>query len=102
MCELQKDWDVNKAERISKDIISYVAGIVLRVSEQPEIYPTSEGGIQLQYEKEDKTYMELVFSNESITGMKINKGDYTTAEFKDFNYASVKEVVDYIGSFINE
>ena len=99
MCDLEDGWDGDEGRQISRDMIAFVGGVLLRLGQQPEIYPTSEGGIQIQYEKPDKTYLEVVFSPEMITGMRIEKGDYSTAVFNDFEYTSEKDIADYIGAF---
>ncbi len=99
MCDLEDGWDGGAGRPISRDLIAFVGGVLLRVGIQPDIYPTSEGGVQIQYEKPDKTYLEVVFSPETITGMKIEKGDYNSAVFTDFVYTSEKAVTDYIGDF---
>ncbi len=101
MCDLDKGWDGDAAEPISRDILAFVGGVILRLDKQPELYPTAEGGVQLQYENEDRTYMEIVFSQNAITGMKIHKGNAETAEFEDFSYGSEKEISDYIEVFNN-
>lgn len=99
MCDLESGWDGDAGHPISRDLIAFVGGVLLRVGLQPEVYPTSEGGIQIQYEKPDKTYLEVVFSPDVITGMKVDKGNYESAVFTDFMYTSEKAVSDYIGEF---
>ncbi len=99
MCDLEKGWDGKNARPISKDIISFVGGVLLRVKDQPRIYPTAEGGVQLQYEKPDQTYLEIVFSYEGIVGMRVDQGKADEAVFSDFGYESEKQVAEYIGVF---
>lgn len=101
MCDLETGWDGESAKPISRDLIAFVSSILMRINKQPEIYPTAEGGIQIQYEKPDKTYMEIVFSPDSIVGMKIDKGNAETAEFTDFDYTSGQNIADYIRKFNN-
>ena len=99
MCELEMGWDGNEAKPISKDLITYVSGLLFHVAKQPELYPTSDGGIQIQYEKPDRTYLEIVFSPGSIIGMRVQNGNPETAEFTDFDYGSDEAIEEYIGDF---
>ena len=99
MCDMEEGWDGDAARPISREIIAFVGGVILRINQQPEIYPTADGGVQIQYEKEDKTYLEIVFSVDGITGMRIEKGNPKEATFNDFKYDSEKEISDYIEVF---
>ena len=96
MCDLSEGWDGNKAQPISRDIIEFVSGIVQHLDWQPELYPTVEGGVQLQYENEDKTYLEMVFAPDSIMSMRVKRGNINKPEFEEFSYESEEAIVEYI------
>ena len=56
---LKDNWNDNGAKEFSDALIDRVAIILGNVSEEPFVCPTACGSIQLEYEKEDGSYLEF-------------------------------------------
>ncbi len=57
--ELKDNWDGDGAEPFSKSLISSVRQIITGLYIQPEVFPTAADSIQLEYEKDDGSYLEF-------------------------------------------
>ena len=61
---LKDNWNGNGASHFDADIIIKCKKIVKLLPIEPEIYPTANASIQLEYEKNDGAYLEFeIFDN---------------------------------------
>lgn len=68
MCNLKKldqiavlkdGWNGNKAKAFEPELISKVRSVITSLQIQPEVFPTACNSIQIEYEKEDGSYLEI-------------------------------------------
>lgn len=56
---LADNWDGNGSKAFDKQLIAKVKDLIGVLDVQPEIIPLSYGSIQMEYEKEDDSYLEI-------------------------------------------
>ena len=56
---LPNNWNGKGAETFDKRLISRVRGLITALEIQPEIFPTACDSIQMEYDKEDGSYLEI-------------------------------------------
>lgn len=56
---LQDNWNANGAKAFSTSLISKVRNIIIFLKIQPEIFPTACESLQLEYDKQDGSHMEI-------------------------------------------
>lgn len=56
---LEHNWNGYGAEPFSASMISQIENIIRNLSKQPEIYPTAQSSIQLEYNNENGDYLEF-------------------------------------------
>ena len=56
---LQDNWNANGAKAFSAGLISKVRNIIVFLEIQPEIFPTACESLQLEYDKQDGSHMEI-------------------------------------------
>ena len=59
VASLTDNWDGNGAKAFDKQLIARVKDLIGALDVQPEIFPLSYGSIQMEYEKEDGSYLEI-------------------------------------------
>ena len=59
IASLPDNWNGNGAETFDKRLISRVRGLITALEIQPEIFPTACDSIQMEYDKEDGSYLEI-------------------------------------------
>lgn len=59
---LDDNWNENGAKAFNKQLIAKVREIITLLEKQPEIFPTACDSIQMEYEKEDDSYLEIELS----------------------------------------
>ncbi|CVI73791.1 hypothetical protein BN3660_03357 [Eubacteriaceae bacterium CHKCI004] len=59
---LEDGWNGNTAKAFKASFISKVREIITALEVQPEIFPTACNSIQIEYEKEDSSYLEIEIS----------------------------------------
>jgi hypothetical protein len=57
--KLEYDWNGNKAEPFSEDLINKANVIFHEMERQPKIFPTARHSIQFEYENEFEDYLEF-------------------------------------------
>ena len=60
---LKDNWDGYGAEHFSHSIVRDAKDMLQKLLKQPEIFPTADGTIQMEYEKENGDYLEIQFSD---------------------------------------
>lgn len=56
---LQDNWNANGAKAFSANLISKVRNIIVFLEIQPEVFPTACESLQLEYDKQDGSHMEI-------------------------------------------
>jgi len=56
---LEDGWNGNTAKAFKTSFISKIREIITALEVQPEIFPTAYNSIQMEYEKEDGSYLEI-------------------------------------------
>lgn len=56
---LKDGWNGNKANAFDTELISKVRSVLTSLKIQPEVFPTACDSIQIEYEKEDGSYLEI-------------------------------------------
>lgn len=59
IASLQDDWNANGAKAFPNSLISKARNIIVLLEIQPEIFPTACGSLQLEYDKQDGSHMEI-------------------------------------------
>lgn len=64
---LEKNWNENQAEPFSDALVNKVIALVKTLSFQPQIFPTAEESIQLEFDNDKGDYLEFeLFENNTI------------------------------------
>lgn len=63
---LEDGWNGSNAKAFEKQLISKARGIITALELQPEIFPTACGSVQIEYEKEDGSYLEIEINSDDI------------------------------------
>ena len=72
---LNDNWDGYGAEPLQKKLIALTADLIRKLYIQPEIFPTADGTIQLEFEKGNGDYLELQFSGKGLCDVFRLRGD---------------------------
>lgn len=93
--ELKDNWNENGATKFSGKLIEKVKNVLYMLKEQPEIFPTAEGSIQLEYEKKDGQYLEInVYENHTnIFSIDSNEQE-KEFEVKEDEVEKIKKIVE--------
>ena len=71
---LKRNWNGNGAKPISKNIINKTKSLIINLEKQPQIFPTANDSIQLEYDGENNSYLELQVTKKDILSFyKIDK-----------------------------
>ena len=100
--KLRDDWDGYGANSFDKNLIDSVENIIENVHVQPEIYPTGCNSIQLQYELEDKSYLEFEVFKDKILCMKVPQRNYNKPEYEIIQPVDIKRINEIIDNFYIE
>ena len=56
---LKDNWNGNGAKAFTQDLICRVRNIIISLNKQPELFPTPANSIQLEYEGDGNSYLEI-------------------------------------------
>ena len=71
---LADNWDGNGSKAFDKQLIAKVKDLIGVLDVQPEIFPLSYGSIQMEYEKEDDSYLEIEINlNDTWDAFEVNE-----------------------------
>ena len=56
---MKKNWNGNQAKPLSKRLINKTKQLILNLNKQPQIFPTANDSIQIEYDGENNSYLEL-------------------------------------------
>lgn len=97
--KLDDDWDGFGTESFDATLIDIVRNIIKNVNIQPEIYPTGRDSIQLEYELEDRSYLEFEVFKDKILCMRIPQRNYNKAEYEVISPTDTKRINEIIDNF---
>ena len=63
---LGDNWNGYSASPISSSIIAEVKSMISQLKKIPEIFPTADGQLQLEYDKKDGSYLEMDISGQDF------------------------------------
>lgn len=90
---LADNWDGNGSKAFDKQLIAKVKDLIGVLDVQPEIFPLSYGSIQMEYEKEDDSYLEIEINlNDTWDVFELNGNGEESA----FSVAADAEVVNKV------
>ncbi|WP_051537686.1 hypothetical protein [Treponema sp. C6A8] len=78
--KLPKNWNGNGASRFSKKLINKVKELLFELNKQPQVFPTANDSIQIEYNFEDGSYLEFQISKlKLLEFLKITKDGSETS-----------------------
>lgn len=90
---LTDNWNGNGSKAFDKQLIAKVKDLIGVLDVQPEIFPLSYGSIQMEYEKEDDSYLEIEINlNDTWDVFELNENGEESA----FSVAADAEVVNKV------
>ena len=92
-------WNGYGAKSFDKNLIDSVENIIENVHVQPGIYPTDRNSIQLQYELEDKSYLEFEVFKDKILCMRIPQRHYNKSEHEVIQLTDIERINEIIDNF---
>jgi hypothetical protein len=92
------NWDGYTGKRISQEVIKTAKAIVRRLNIQPQIYPISAGGVQIEYYKDDSNNIEI----ELLDGLQYNI--LLTKAGKEIEYSvdTKEECIEILNDFYED
>lgn len=75
--DLKDNWNDNNAKKFSPELISIVKNILENIVEQPEIFPTANNSIQVEYELIDNSYLEFEIFEDKIICLEVPQRNYS-------------------------
>lgn len=94
--QLKENWNGYGSKPISKIVMDYSEIIIKNVCSQPTIYATGRDSIQMQYELNDRSYLEFEVFQEKIVCMKVPQRIYKKASFeimKDVDMQLINKII---------
>lgn len=91
---LADNWDGNGAKAFDKQLVAKVKDLIGALGVQPEIFPLSYGSIQMEYTKEDGSYLEFEINlNDTWDVFKVNENGEESAFSVAANAEEINKVV---------
>ena len=96
IASLPNNWNLNGAPAFSEQLISLCRDIVHRLSHQPDIFPTANDSVQMEWENSNEDYLEIeIFENGTIeAAMRKNDGSWIE------NKLDVSTIGEYVERFL--
>lgn len=93
---LEENWNENGAPSFGSYIIDEMKKIASVLPVQPEVFPTANGSIQFEYEKDDESYLEFeLFPDKSLKIFTMDSlGECETKQFNEVNLDKIVEAVN--------
>ena len=96
-----KDWNGYGADPIPSIVIDEARHIISSLNDQPDIFPTADRSLQLEYSLLDDSYLEIDIFEDKIVAMQVYGTDYDNAQFWDLSYGDVEQIQLIVSDFIN-
>lgn len=92
---LKYNWNGNRAGKFTEQLIEFIREIVKGLDIQPDIFPTGNSSIQMEYTNKNGDYLEF----EIFETKKIHK--YTRiGELDNTEYVDVSDINNIVNSFM--
>jgi hypothetical protein len=99
MLNLKENWDENGAKPFSKELINKVRLLINKLIEhQPNIFPTLESNIQIEFYNGDDCYLQFVVSDNLVESYQTDGLNFENDIFEEFEYSEetiIKKVYDF-------
>uniref|UniRef100_UPI0040577811 hypothetical protein n=1 Tax=Acetatifactor sp. TaxID=1872090 RepID=UPI0040577811 len=79
--KLEDNWNGYDSKAINDTVIAMAEEVIRSISYQPKLYPTGRDSIQMQYELNDRSYLEFEIFADKIVCMKVPQRVYSKAAF---------------------
>ena len=71
---LKKNWNGNKAKPIPGKIVDKTKALIINLDKQPQIFPTADDSIQIEYDGDNNSYLELQITKDNeLSYFKVDK-----------------------------
>ena len=71
---LKRNWNGNKARPITRNVINKTKSLIINLDRQPQLFPTANDSIQIEYDGDANSYLELqVTKRKLISYYKVDK-----------------------------
>ena len=100
IADFKDDWNGYRAIHFSSELINKAKNIILNLDEQPDLFPTAQPSIQLEYERNDN-YLEINIFEDKISIMQILQEDYDNARFWDLSCDDIEQINKIVNQFLN-
>ena len=97
IAKLEEEWDGDGARAFSAVLIRTVREIIVNLDKQPEIFPTACETIQIEYDYEDGSYLEIEISDDDVA--KVFLVDCNGEESLSVVEACSQEICKVVNSF---
>ena len=97
--ELKKDWDGYGSSAISDAVIERAKKFIECIVIQPLMFPTGRDSIQMQYELNDKSYLEFEIYRTKVMSMFVPKRKYEEAVFEEFTDIEIDQFNQMVKEF---
>ena len=98
LIDINNEWNKDNIP-IPGVVIKEVSNILLKVTKQPDLYPTNRESIQLQFDLEDRSYLEFEIFKDKVVCMVVPKRIYSNAYFPKVDFGNYDEINRIIGDF---
>ncbi|WP_294428065.1 hypothetical protein [uncultured Treponema sp.] len=91
---LRKNWNGNNSKPISKKIIKKAKTLIIDLEKQPQIFPTANDSIQIEYDGENNSYLELQITKKNkLSYYKVDKNGVESTGFIRFSPVELNNLV---------
>lgn len=92
---LPKNWNGNGAPKISRSLINKTKALIINLENQPQLFPTANDSIQIEYEGKDGSYLEFQISKKKkIEFFRIDRQGVETTGFIPYSSYTVRKMVE--------
>lgn len=92
---LKRNWNGNNAKPIPRKIINKTKFLLINLDRQPQIFPTANDSIQIEYDGENKSYLELqVTKKNTLSFYKVDKFGKETEGAIPVSSSSINTLVE--------
>ena len=99
IADFKDNWNGYGAIHFSSELIDKAKNILLNLHEQPDLFPTAQPSIQLEYERNDESYLEINIFEDKISIMQILQEDYDKARFWDLSFDDIEQINKIVNQF---
>lgn len=102
MSSLDYNWDGCSGEPFSKELINKVRFLLNKLTDhQPNIFPTADSDIQLEFYNGEKKYLQFVISNNSVEIYQTDGENFDNDFFDEQEY-NTDLIINMVNDFYND